>query len=259
MVFGIDDIAEDSIIGGLLVGLSSWLFSGGAEAAEVAATTLPEIGSSIATSSYESSNVVVVQDLLGEDGLEAIHDLNEVTTSDHYNNYAKLVKDLLGEDGLEAIHDLNEGVTTTGHYPMYTELYNNQVTDLSSLYDELLEQGNKMPNKDSFIDHISKLSSSIGKKIPVGTEGFKRLIKDIATYAVKNPKKIAGGTLATAGAIGVSMGVYNEIKKAYKSGKRLPKDSLKTVKDTVKGKLNKISKDIKQEIEDISPFKIDEE
>ena len=227
MVFGIDDIAEDSIIGGLLVGLTSWLFSGGAEAAEVAAT-LPEIGSSIATSTYEGSNVVVVQDLLGE-------------------------------EGLEAIHDLNEGVTTTGHYPNYVELYDNQIQDLSSLYDELSEQINKMPNKDSFIDHISKLSASISKKIPAGTEGFKRLIKDVATYAVKNPKKIAGGTLAAAGAIGVSAGVYNEIKKAYKSGKRLPRDSYKTVKDTVKGKFNKLSDDIKQDMEDISPFKNDEE
>lgn len=228
MVFGIDDIAEDSIIGGLLVGLTSWLFSGGAEAAEVAATTLPEIGSSIASSAYEGSNVVVVQDLLGE-------------------------------EGLEAVHGLNEGVTTYGHYPLYTELYDNQIQDLSSLYEELLEQGNKMPNKDSFIDHISKLSSSISKKIPAGTEGFKRLIKDIATYAIKHPKKIAGGALATAGAIGVSAGVYNEIRKAYKSGKRLPRDSYKTVKDTVKGKFNKISKDIKQDMEDISPFKNDEE
>lgn len=203
MVFGFDDVIED---GGILAIMTSIYYSLFPEAEVV----VPEVASGV-INILNDSQYLVIQDLLGDDGLEAVISIADGST-----------KSYEGLPAYERFYDLAE-----------------------SSYEIEINGGTTITNKEAFIQNVSKLASSISKKIPTTSAGFKTLLLDIIKGAINNPGKAVAIGSAGIGLAGLSYGVIKQIKESFDKGERLPDDVQKLIDD---GKLT-IS-DLKQTVSD---------
>lgn len=221
MVFGFDDIAFDSGVLAVLTGIITTLF--------------PDIAGTIAnlsTTAIEGASIGATSTALGATSTFPI-----LAESEYL-----VIQDLLGEDGLEAVISMADGSTKSyENLPIYEKWY-----DLSEkVYNVTLQNNNITQDKTTFIQNISKLIDSLSKKIPTTSDGFINLVQDIVKGAINNPQRTIAYGASAVGIAGLSYGVVKQIKKSFDNGEKLPKDVQDLIDD---GKLT-IS-DIKQTIND---------
>lgn len=199
MVFGFDDVADIGILG------VAWLIFTNIFP-EVAETILPYtaefdtifaeesapiIGESISAEITQGSSIALIQDLLGEEGLETCVDI----ASGDYVNYENLP---IGQQEL----DMAEKVLST-----------------VSISDQVSPTYNQ-----ALLNSIGRVIQNVSKKIPTSSEGFIKLISDIVGPLINNSGNIATVGVAGYSAIDLGKNAINKIKSAFDRDENLPKD-----------------------------------
>lgn len=137
-----------------------------------------------------------------------------------------MIEELLGEEGVEAVAEINTSSTVQSGLPAYTQFYD----EADKVY-EMVSNTINIPDKESFIQKVSKLAGSIAKKIPAGSQGFINLIKDIVLAAYNNPDRAITVGAAAVGAAGLTYSMVQKIKESFDKGEQLPEDVQKLIKD----------------------------
>jgi hypothetical protein len=203
MVFGLDDLADASVLGVIWVIFSSLFPEVSEGVASFAAGIEPEITSAfapiavetstISVDTIEGSSIVLIQDLLGDDGLEAAVD---IATGD-MKNYENLP---IGQKELDIAENV---INSIG------------ITETEATYPGLKQT-------------VGKLVESVGKNINPDNKGFLQLLGDIVKPLLQNPvETIAGvsGVVGTVSAAGTtSYQVINKIKNAFDKDENLPEE-----------------------------------
>lgn len=156
-----------------------------------------------------------------------------------------VMAETVGGEGMEAIVSFIEGESVVtyaprGVAPLVDELTGEEI----SLFDQI---NIPVEDKPKFTELVTKVASSLAKKVPRDSQGFKDMLKDIINVVINNKGKIALGGATLIG--GVS--AIDQLRKAYNNGKKLPTDV-----DDIYEDISKTTSDGKKLISDITP-KID--
>jgi hypothetical protein len=170
MVFGLDDILEGVVISDILYFIGSALFSETAVASSVEGTSL------------------VVQDLLGDTGLEAVIDLAKNETTGLLANEINVP--LFQQEGVSLWEE--EGLTQSGNL-----------------------------TKNGFIDRVKTIAKGLSDKgVNIGSTEGRDVLRKIVKKALK-PKYIIPAVLGSGGIAGVGGAIKLFKKKARRALKPL--------------------------------------
>jgi hypothetical protein len=199
MVFFFDDIADAGILGVASLIFASLFpemgesLAGGMAAFDTifAEESAPIISSSISANVTQGSSVLLIQDLLGEEGLETAVDI----ASGNIINYENLP---VGQKELDIAEKVLETVTLTNQTnPTYLQALKNS---------------------------IGRIVQQVSLKIPSSGEGFIKLISDIVRPLINNPTDIlaTGAVVSSASTIGYN--AIQKIKSSFDRDENLPDD-----------------------------------
>lgn len=199
MVFFFDDIADAGVLGiaslifaSLFPELGESIATGMAEFDTIfAEESAPIIGSSISADVTQGSSVLLIQDLLGEEGLETAIDI----ASGNVINYENLP---VGQKELDIAEKVLETVTLTNQTnPTYLQALKNS---------------------------IGRIVQQVSLKIPSSGQGFIQLISDIVRPLINNPADVlaTGAVASSVGTIGYN--AIQKIKSSFDRDENLPDD-----------------------------------
>ncbi len=168
-----------------------------------------------------------------------------------------VLSETIGVEGVDAIVSYVEGSPVVSYVARGVQT----IDELSGEEISMFDQVNipiEAQEKEKFFDMVSRVATSLSKKIPRDAPGFKVMLKDIVQGVLNHKGKLLAGTSVGITAIG-GLSVLNELRKAYNNGKKIPNDVDKIyndVKDTgsdiVKDTSDTIS-DVKGLISDVTP------
>jgi hypothetical protein len=203
MVFGFDDIADASILG------VAWI---------IFTSLFPETAASIATSAEAIEPVIM--DAMQPEIISSVTMPVELTQG----SSIVLIQDLLGDEGLEAAVDI-----ASGDFKHYENLpVGQKELDMAEQVIGRLIATQTVESEPGLINAVGKIITSVSQKIAPDSQGFRELILDIVKPLLQNPGETMGKLTAvgaTVGAVGTfGYGALQKIKGAFDKDENLPKD-----------------------------------
>lgn len=222
MVFGFDDVVEGTVVAGFLSALYEFLVPAAAIAVESTDPAINILAAQLAENAVSGSSQIVLQDLLGEEGLNAVIDISTGNTIEEE------IPEIIGSE-----FNLAEDI-------------------VGSLQSDNLN----ITNIPGLVQKVSQLINSLASKMPSDSEGFKNLVTDIVRFAMNNPGKTFAVASGVVGTVGLSYAALKKLKDSFKKGEKIPDDIQKLIFDgkITLGDLNKTVSDTTSSILPTSLF-----